>query len=208
MPAWSWFVIAAVVVIAVALVEFLAMSTARRKRSERLERHFGPEYERAVGEAGDQRAAEKELAARERRRQKLDIVALAPEARAKYDEHWRAVQTAFVDNPSAAVGEADRLVTSVMRERGYPVDDFDQRVADISVDHPNVVEHYRAAHTLHLAQEQGNIGVEAQREAFVHYRALFEQLLDTNVDSRNEKPKEAKHDNPRPADQHHHISPS
>jgi hypothetical protein len=207
MPAWSWFVIAAVVVIAVALVAFLAMSTARRKRSERLERHFGPEYERAVGEAGDQRAAEKELAARERRRQKLDIVALAPEARAKYDEHWRAVQTAFVDNPSAAVGEADRLVTSVMRERGYPVDDFDQRVADISVDHPNVVEHYRAAHTLHLAQEQGNIGVEAQREAFVHYRALFEQLLDTNVDSRNEKPKEAKHDNPRPADQHH-ISPS
>ena len=207
MPAWSWFVIAAVVVIAVALVAFLAMSTARRKRSERLERHFGPEYERAVGEAGDQRAAEKELAARERRRQKLDIVALAPEARAKYDEHWRAVQTAFVDNPSAAVGEADRLVTSVMRERGYPVDDFDQRIADISVDHPNVVEHYRAAHTLHLAQEQGNIGVEAQREAFVHYRALFEQLLDTNVDSRNEKPKEAKHDNPRPADQHH-ISPS
>ena len=207
MPAWSWFVIAAVVVIAIALVAFLAMSTARRKRSERLERHFGPEYERAVGEAGDQRAAEKELAARERRRQKLDIVALAPEARAKYDEHWRAVQTAFVDNPSAAVGEADRLVTSVMRERGYPVDDFDQRVADISVDHPNVVEHYRAAHTLHLAQEQGNIGVEAQREAFVHYRALFEQLLDTNVDSRNEKPKEAKHDNPRPADQHH-ISPS
>jgi len=207
MPAWSWFVIAAVVVIAVALVAFLAMSTARRKRSERLERHFGPEYERAVGEAGDQRAAEKELAARERRREKLDIVALAPEARAKYDEHWRVVQTAFVDNPSAAVGEADRLVTSVMRERGYPVDDFDQRVADISVDHPNVVEHYRAAHTLHLAQEQGNIGVEAQREAFVHYRALFEQLLDTNVDSRNEKPKEAKHDNPRPADQHH-ISPS
>ena len=192
MPAWSWFVIAAVVVIAVALVAFLAMSTARRKRSERLERHFGPEYERAVGEAGDQRAGEKELAARERRRQKLDIVALAPEARAKYDEHWRAVQTAFVDNPSAAVGEADRLVTSVMRERGYPVDDFDQRVADISVDHPNVVEHYRAAHTLHLAQEQGNIGVEAQREAFVHYRALFEKLLETEHKTEKDTPKEAR----------------
>jgi hypothetical protein len=207
-PAWSWFVIAAVVVVAIALVVFLAMSTARRKRSERLEKQFGPEYERAVGEVGDQRAAEKELVARERRRQKLDIVALAPEARAKYDEHWRKVQTAFVDNPSAAVGEADRLVTSVMRERGYPVDDFDQRVADISVDHPHVVEHYRAAHTLHLAQEQGNIGVEAQREAFVHYRALFEQLLDTNVDTGNEKPKEAQHDNPRRADQHDHFSPN
>src|SRR6478672_1193180 len=176
MPAWSWFVIAAVVVIAVALVAFLAMSTARRKRSERLERHFGPEYERAVGEAGDQRAAEKELAARERRRQKLDIVPLAPEARAKYDEHWRAVQTAFVDNPSAAVGEADRLVTSVMRERGYPVDDIDQRVAESAVDPPNVVGHSRATHTLQLARGEGNIGVDAQREAFVRYRAVFQQL--------------------------------
>ena len=182
MPAWSWFVIAAVVVIAVALVAFLAMSTARRKRSERLERHFGPEYERAVGEAGDQRAAEKELAARERRRQKLDIVALAPEARAKYDEHWRKVQTAFVDNPSSAVGDADRLVTEAMRERGYPVDDFDQQAADISVDHPTVVENYRAAHSIHLSQQNGDVGTEAQRQAFVHYRALFEKLLETQKD--------------------------
>jgi hypothetical protein len=204
MPAWSWFVVAAVVVLAVALIAFLAMSTVRRKRTRRLETHFGPEYERAVGEVGDQRAAEKELVARERRRQKLDIVALAPEARAKYDERWRTVQIAFVDNPSQAVGEADRLVTAVMRERGYPVDDFDQRVADVSVDHPNVVEHYRAAHTLHLAQEKGDIGVEAQREAFVHYRALFETLLETDVESDTDTPKEARHDNPRRADQHHH----
>jgi hypothetical protein len=208
MPAWSWIVIAAVVVIAIAIVAFLALSRARRKRTERLERHFGPEYERAVGEVGDQRAAEKELVARERRRQKLDIVALAPDARAKYDEHWRTVQTAFVDNPSAAVGDADRLVTAVMRERGYPVDDFDQRVADVSVDHPDVVEHYRAAHTLHLAQEQGNIGIEAQREAFVHYRALFEKLLETDVESDQDKPQEATHDNPRRANRHHRISPS
>jgi len=207
MPAWSWYVIAAVVVIAIVLVAFLAMSTVRHRRSERLEKHFGPEYEHTVGEVGDQRAAEKELVARERRRQKLDIVALAPEARAKYDEQWRTVQTAFVDNPSAAVGEADRLVTAVMRERGYPVDDFDQRVADVSVDHPHVVEHYRAAHTLHLAQEKGAIGVEAQREAFVHYRALFEKLLETDVESTNHPPKEARHDNPRRAD-HHHTSPS
>jgi len=130
--------------------------------------------------------------ARERRRQKLDVVALAPQARAKYAEHWRTVQTAFVDNPSMAVGEADRLVTDVMRERGYPVDDFDQRAADISVDHPNVVEHYRSAHTLHLAQEKGDIGTEAQREAFVHYRALFETLLDTDVQSAKDNPKEAR----------------
>ena len=100
MPGWSWLVIAVVVVAVIALVAVLAASAARRKRTERLEGHFGPEYERAVDEAGDQRAAEKELVARERRRRKIDIVALAPEARARYDEHWRTVQTGFVDNPS------------------------------------------------------------------------------------------------------------
>ena len=192
MPAWSWIVIAAAVVIVVAMAVIVARSVNRRKRSERLKNHFGPEYERAVGEAGDQRAGEKELVARERKRQKLDIVALAPEAHAKYAEHWRTVQTAFVDNPSKAVGDADRLVTQVMRERGYPVDDFDQRAADISVDHPNVVEHYRAAHILHLAQEQGDIGTEAQREAFVHYRALFEKLLATDLETDKDTPKEAR----------------
>jgi hypothetical protein len=192
MPAWSWIVIVAAVVIVVAMAVIVARSVNRRKRSERLKNHFGPEYERAVGEAGDQRAGEKELVARERKRQKLDIVALAPEAHAKYAEHWRTVQTAFVDNPSKAVGDADRLVTQVMRERGYPVDDFDQRAADISVDHPNVVEHYRAAHTLHMAQEQGDIGTEAQREAFVHYRALFEKLLATDLETDKDTPKEAR----------------
>ena len=192
MPAWSWIVIAAAVVVVVAVAVIVARSVNRRKRTERLKNHFGPEYERAVGEAGDQRAGEKELVARERKRQKLDIVALAPEAHAKYAEHWRTVQTAFVDNPSRAVGDADRLVTQVMRERGYPVDDFDQRAADISVDHPNVVEHYRAAHILHLAQEQGDIGTEAQREAFVHYRALFEKLLETDLETDKDTPKEAR----------------
>jgi hypothetical protein len=191
MPAWSWVVIAVAVVIVVALAILVARSASRRKRTERLKNHFGPEYDRAVGEAGDPGAAEKELVARERKRQKLDIVALAPESRAKYAEHWRAVQTAFVDNPSRAVGDADRLVTQVMRERGYPVDDFDQRAADISVDHPNVVEHYRAAHVIHLAQEKGDIGTEAQREAFVHYRALFEKLLDTDLKTDKDTSKEA-----------------
>jgi hypothetical protein len=192
MPAWSWIVIAVVVVIAVALAAIVARSALRRKRTQRLKEHFGPEYERAVGEAGDQGAAEKELVSRERQRQKLDIVALAPESRAKYAELWHGVQTAFVDDPARAVGDADRLVTQVMRDRGYPIDDFDQRAADISVDHPNVVEHYRAAHVLHLAQEQGNIGTEAQREAFVHYRALFEKLLETDLETDKDTPKEAR----------------
>ena len=192
MPTWSWVVIAVAAVIVVALAVIVVLSMSRRKRTERLKSHFGPEYDRAVGESGDQDVAEKELVARERKRQKLDIVALAPESRAKYVEHWRAVQTAFVDNPSRAVGDADRLVTDVMRERGYPVDDFDQRAADISVDHPNVVEHYRAAHIIHLAQEKGDIGTEAQREAFVHYRALFEKLLETEHKTEKDTPKEAR----------------
>jgi dephospho-CoA kinase len=97
------------------------------------------------------------------------------------------VQTGFVDNPTTAVGVADRLVTEVMRERGYPVDDFDQRAADISVDHPQVVENYRTAHGIHLSQEHGDVNTEQQREAFVHYRALFEKLLETKTD-REAKP--------------------
>lgn len=192
MPAWSWVVIAAVVVVALALVVIVARSVSRRSRTERLKSNFGPEYERAVGEAGGQRAAEKELVGRERKRKKLDIVALSPEARAKYAEQWRTVQTAFVDNPSQAVGDADRLVAEVMCERGYPVEDFEQRAADISVDHPDVVEHYRAAHAVHRGQEQGDVDTEAQREAFVHYRALFDKLLETDHQTDEDAPKEAR----------------
>jgi len=192
MPVWSWFFIVAAVIFAVMLVMVVVLSVRARKRTNRLKEHFGPEYERVVDEADDQRAGEEELVARERKRQKLDIVALSPEAHARYAEHWRTVQTAFVDSPSRAVGDADRLVTLVMRERGYPIDDFDQRASDISVDHPDTVEHYRAAHTLHLAQEQGDIGTEAQREAFVHYRALFEKLLETDLETKKDTPKEAR----------------
>ena len=191
MPVWSWFFIAAAVVIAFTLVLVLVLSVSHRKRTQRLKTRFGPEYERAVGDAG-RRAGEEDLVARERKRQELDIVALSPEAHAKYAEHWHAVQTAFIDDPSRAVGDADRLVTLVMRERGYPIDDFGQRAADISVDHPTVVEHYRAAHDLHLAQEQGDIGTEAQREAFVHYRALFEKLLESEHKTEKDTPKEAR----------------
>jgi hypothetical protein len=192
MPTWSWVVIAVAAVIVVALAVIVVLSMSRRKRTERLKSHFGPEYDRAVGQSGAQGTAEKELVARERKRQKLDIVVLTPESRAQYVEHWRAVQTAFVDDPAGAVGDADHLVTAVMRERGYPIDDFDQRAADISVDHPNVVEHYRAAHVIHLAQEKADVGTEAQREAFVHYRALFEKLLETEHKTEKDTPKEAR----------------
>ncbi len=191
MPVWSWFFIAAGVLIALTLLIAVVLATTSRRRTKRLKEHFGTEYERAVDDTGDQRAAENELMARERNRKRLDIIALSPEAHHRYAQQWIEVQRSFVDEPSEAVGFADRLVTEVMRERGYPVSDFEQRAADISVDHPETVEHYRAAHTLHLAQEKADIGTEAQRQAFVHYRALFEQLLGADHAAEKETPKEA-----------------
>src|ERR1700741_4575004 len=189
MPVWEWILIAACVAIAVAAVLVAASFVSRRKRTQRLKQHYGREYERLVSETGDEKAAEKELTARERKRDKLDIVSLTPSALSDFTTRWHEVQTGFVDNPATAVGVADRLVTQVMRERGYPVDDFDQRAADISVDHPQIVENYRTAHGIHLSQQHGDVSTEQQREAFVHYRALFEKLLETTTD--NDKSQEA-----------------
>lgn len=176
MPEWVWVVIVVAVLVILALGVWVVMS---RQRREHLRGRFGPEYDRAVSEHGSRRGAEAELARREEQRERLDIVALSPEARERHLESWRGVQTRFVDEPSQSVTEADRLVTDVMRERGYPMDEFDQRVADVSVDHPEVVEHYRAAHSIHLANEGGEASTEDLRQAVVHYRALFNELLDT-----------------------------
>ena len=191
MPVWSWFFIAAAVIFAVTLLMVAVLSVTGRRRTERLKKHFGPEYERVVDEAGDQRVGEEELVARERKRQALDIVALSSEAHARYEQEWRTVQTAFVDSPARALGDADRLVALVMRERGYPIDDFEHRASDISVDHPAMVDHYRTAHAVHLAQERGDIDTEAQREAFVHYYAIFEKLLETDLETEKDTPREA-----------------
>jgi hypothetical protein len=174
MSEWVWVVIAILVVVALAI---LVWSMSRRKRSARLKEHFGPEYERTVGELGEQRAAEAELLQREKKRKKLDIVDLSPEARHEHTATWQRVQTDFVDDPIDAVGRAERLVTRVMRERGYPIDDFDHRAADISVDHPDIVENYRSAHAIYASQHDGDISTEEARQAFVHYRALFDRLL-------------------------------
>ena len=184
MPDWGWILIAAAVVIFAAAIVIATKTT--RRNTERLKQRFGPEYERTVSETGDEKAAEKELTERERKRDDLDIRPLTPAALEGYVNRWRAVQTAFVDHPSSAVGEADLLVTEVMRERGYPVDDFDRQAADISVDHPTVVENYRAAHDINLLQQKGDVGTEQQRQAFVHYRALFAKLLETEKDNSQE----------------------
>jgi hypothetical protein len=194
MPDWGWIVIAAVVVIAVIAI-IAARPAMRRRKSKQLKGTFGPEYERTVAEVGDRKAAEAELAAREEKRKKLDIVPLSHEAGERYTLRWRSVQTAFVDDPAGTLAEADRLVIEVMNERGYPVDDFDQRAADISVDHPHVVDNYRAAHDIHLAQQSRQLSTEEQRQAFVHYRALFERLLDVaqhQPDNRGNNSQEAR----------------
>lgn len=181
MPDWAWIIIVAAAVLIVLAVVAIYMSG--RRRSQGLQERFGSEYERTVEEEGGRRTAERELAERERQRERLDIIPLTAEARDRYAESWRTVQTRFVDDPAGAVGEADRLVTEVMRERGYPIDDFDQRAADISVDHPDVVENYRAGHALYLKEDRGQADTEDLRQAFVHYRALFSELLETREDA-------------------------
>ncbi len=184
MPIWAWFFLAALVFITIAGV-IVASSAAHRRRTHRLKQHFGPEYDRAVFEAGGERAAEKELHARKRRRDKLDIRPLAPEALRACSHRWRQVQTAFVDDPTSALDDADRLLTEVMRARGYPVDDFDQRAADISVDHPEIVENYRSAHAVHRSDREADVSTEEQRQAFVQYRVLFDKLLDHHENDHN-----------------------
>ena len=177
MDAWIWAIIAVVVVVVAALA--IWQVTARQRR-ERLRGRFGPEYDRTLDRtAGDRRAAESELAEREKRREQLEIRPLSAAARDRYSGSWREVQALFVDEPRTAVRDADQLVISVMRERGYPMDDFEQRAADVSVDHPDVVENYRAAHRISEASERGDATTEDLRQAMRHYRALFEDLLET-----------------------------
>jgi hypothetical protein len=176
-----------VVVVAVVIVALLAVVVVRRRRSGGLQTRFGAEYPRTVARADDRRAAEAQLAERERRHRQFDIVDLEPAARARYLEAWRAAQGRFVDDPATATREADALVTEVLRERGYPVEDFEQQADDISVEHPDVAENYRAAHALALANDQGLASTEDLRQAFVHYRSLFAELLGTQQDGHREE---------------------
>ena len=166
------------IVVVLVLLALLAFFAGRQRRSRNLQDTFGPEYERTVEETGDRRAAETELRERTERRAGFDIVPLEPEARDRYIEAWRNTQAQFVDDPVEATREADRLITSVMRDRGYPVDDFEQRAADISVDHPQVVDDYRAAHAIAARNDRSEATTEDLRQALVHYRSLFEELLE------------------------------
>jgi len=165
-------IIVAAIVVGAALVWYL-----QQQRSRRLRERFGTEYERTRAEVGNVRRAEEHLAAREERVQKLHIRALNADETARFSEVWRHVQTLFVDDPQGAIREADHLVNDVMSAKGFPMADFRQRSADISVDHPNVVQHYRVAKEIAERNESNGASTEDLRQAVIHYRALFDDLL-------------------------------
>jgi predicted nucleic acid-binding protein len=168
-------------VAAALLLVALAVVATMQRRTRRLRSSFQSEYDRAVNDAGSRRDAERELRDREERRQELDIVPLSAAAREHYAERWERVQSAFVDAPVEAVHDADSLLGEVMAERGYPVDDFEEQAAIVSVDHPDVVENYRSAHGVYLASRDKQATTEDLRRAMRHYRSLFEDLLGQQV---------------------------
>lgn len=167
-----------IVVIVVAAIAAFAFVTSRKRRSLKLRERFGPEYDRVVKQEGDERKAEGVLEFREKRREKFKLRPLSAGDRSSFGVRWKEVQARFVDDPRGAVTVADSLVTDVMQARGYPIGEFDQRAADISVDHPLVVENYRAAHDIAMRHSAGKASTEDLRQAMVHYRALFQELLE------------------------------
>ena len=170
---------AIIIAVAVTLVAGIAILFSLRKhRTGRLRTQFGgAEYTRAVKEGGSRRKAEALLDKRADRVQSFNIQPLGPGDRARFVESWRRVQARFVDGPGGAVTEADQLLRDVMSTRGYPVSEFEQRAADISVDHPLVLENYRSAHEIAVRQTQGQASTEELRQAMIHYRTLFEELV-------------------------------
>jgi FtsZ-interacting cell division protein ZipA len=166
-----WIIIA-VVVIAVIVIGLIV---SRKRRTEALQHRFGPEYERALREKGDR--AEADLLQRQKRVEKFSIRELSAAERERFVTDWRLVQSRFVDDPKGSVRDADELVTRLMQTRGYPMSDFEQRAADLSVDHPRVVDNYRAAHEVALRHQRGQATTEDLRNAIIYYRSLFDELL-------------------------------
>lgn len=172
-----------IVILVLAVVAILAIAAAvwfyiQKQQTNRLRSKFGPEYDRAVRSEGDAKRAEHVLEERQKRVEKLNIKSLNPSERDDFARAWEQEQARFVDDPSTAVNNADRLVQRVMEARGYPVTDFEQRVADVSVDHPVVVQNYRAAHDIAARSQTQKVSTEELRKALIHYRALFADLLD------------------------------
>ena len=168
----------AIIVVAVVVVLLIVWAVVRKQRTTALRQRFGPEYERTVREHGAGKA-ETVLTQREKRVERMPIRELAADERERFITDWRVVQSRFVDDPRQAVYEADTLVTRLMQARGYPMSDFDQRAADVSVDHPQVVDNYRAAHEIALRERKGQATTEDLRTGLIYYRSLFDELLTT-----------------------------
>ena len=176
----KFIVLAAVVILVIAVLAWLYLRK-RRSTTGGLRQKFGPEYERAVRKHGSERKAEVQLADREKRVEKLNIRDLDPMEHERFSKRWESVQSRFVDSPKGAVTEADDLVSALMKTRGYPVSDFDQRANDISVVHPRVVENYRSAHEIALRVGKNGASTEDLRTAVIHYRSLFEELMQVPI---------------------------
>jgi len=176
----KYVMLAGVVILVIAVLAWLYVHK-RRSTTARLRQRFGPEYERAVHQQGSQRKAEATLADRQERAEKLNIRDLDQMEHERFSKQWESVQSRFVDSPKGAVAEADDLVSSLMKTRGYPLSNFEQRAADISVDHPRVVENYRSAHEIALRVGDHGASTEDLRAAMIHYRSLFEELVQVPI---------------------------
>ncbi|GAA0918209.1 hypothetical protein GCM10009557_89750 [Virgisporangium ochraceum] len=173
----STLIIVLVLLLVVGAVLVAVGLVASRRRA--LRQRFGPEYDRVVESTEDRRAAERELRERERRHAELELRPLDPASRERYSASWEEIQVRFVDAPDRAVGEADELVTRLIAERGYPTGDYDDQLAHLSVEHANTLDHYRKAHEINERTSRGEATTEQLRQALVHYRALFADLLGT-----------------------------
>jgi FtsZ-interacting cell division protein ZipA len=171
-------ILVAVAVIAVVFIAAIAFGASRKRRSQKLRQRFGPEYDRVLRQEGDARKAEGVLEFRQHRREKFKIRELSETDKSSFGVRWNEVQARFVDDPRGAVTVADSLVTDVMQARGYPIGEFEQRAADLSVDYPVIVDNYRAAHEIALRHSSGAASTEDLRQAMVHYRLLFQELLE------------------------------
>ena len=172
---------AIVVVVALLVIGALVMFLWRQRRTQDLRQRFGPEYDRALDDRGSRSRAEAELQRRAKRVEHLPIRPLPADQRSRYTQKWNEQQTRFVDEPSQAVIEADHLIEEVMRERGYPMTEFEQRAADVSVDHPRVVDNFRTAHEIAMRQERGEANTEDLRRAMICYRDLFRELVEDDM---------------------------
>ena len=178
MSTWVWVIIVAAIVIVAVLILSAAI---QRRRSDLLRSGFGPEYERTVDRTGDRKAAEADLRERQHRHDELELRPLAARARKGFIDAWQGTQAEFVDDPSSAINDADRLIQNVMRDRGYPIEDFEDRAALVSVDHPMVVERYRRAHAIAVANGAGGGDTEDLRLAMQDFRALFVELVEKDT---------------------------